>query len=86
MRTLKLELVTPEAKVYSGDVVAVMAPGAEGSFEVLYNHAPMISLLGSGKLMIRTPDRQEKHFHVKGGALEVNANKVIVLVESIQAD
>lgn len=86
MRTLKLELVTPVAKVYSGEVIAVMAPGAAGSFEVLYNHAPMISLLGSGKLMVRTPDQQEKYFRVKGGAIEVNANKVIVLAENIQAE
>lgn len=84
MKTLTLELVTPTSKVYSGDAIAVVAPGTEGSFEILYNHAPIISLLGTGKLMIRTPDQQEKYFQIQGGTLEVNSNKVIVLAENIQ--
>lgn len=79
---MNLEILTPDKKVFEGEVTSVTVPGAQGSFEILNNHAPIISTLDDGKVIIRGAGKEHK-FYTKGGVVEVINNKVIVLAESV---
>ncbi|WP_353138538.1 ATP synthase F1 subunit epsilon [Pseudopedobacter sp.] len=78
-----LEILTPDKKVFDGDITSVTVPGTQGSFEVLNNHAPIISTLEQGKVIVRTGNNEQK-FLITGGVIEVINNKIIVLAESVQ--
>ena len=77
-----LEILTPDQKVYSGEITSVQVPGSAGSFEVLINHAPIISTLDKGEVTVRA-GKEEKVYTIDGGVVEVLNNKIIVLAESI---
>jgi len=83
MKAFTFELVTPEGLVFSGQVESVQAPGTLGSFEVLYNHAPLVSTLTEGTVRIRTADGATKTYTIDGGVVEVLQNKVALLAEKI---
>ncbi len=85
MSTFQLDIVTPEAKVYSGDVKSVTVPGTQGSFQVLVNHAPIISTLGKGKMKFVKASGEEVNYSVEDDVIEVLNNKAIVLVERVVA-
>jgi F-type H+-transporting ATPase subunit epsilon len=78
---MTLEILTPDKKVFEGEVTSVTVPGTMGSFEILNNHAPIISTLEDGKLTVR--GAKDEVFLIKGGVVEVNNNKVMVLAEGI---
>ena len=78
-----LEIITPDKRIYSGQVSLVQLPGTIGSFEILKNHAPIISTLDKGKIKVVEESGQILFFEVDGGIVENNDNKIIVLVESI---
>lgn len=78
-----LEILTPDKKVYEGEVNSVTVPGTTGSFEILNNHAPIISTLEDGKVIIRSAGKSEERFVIKGGVIEVNDNKIILLAEGV---
>jgi F-type H+-transporting ATPase subunit epsilon len=78
-----LEIITPDRKVYSGDIEAVKLPGADGSFGVLKNHAPIIATLKKGIVKITDAKKSVVNFEINGGVVEVLNNKIIVLAESI---
>jgi len=78
-----LEIVTPDDKVYAGDVRLVQVPGTNGSFEILKNHAPIISSLDAGKVRIIDENEKELHFNISKGVIEVNRNKIILLAEKV---
>lgn len=77
-----LEIITPDKKVYSGDVDSVRLPGAEGSFGILNNHAPIIASLKKGTIKITDSKKNIENFDINGGVVEVQNNKVIVLAEA----
>lgn len=77
-----LEIFTPDRKVYSGNVSSVTVPGTVGSFQILNNHAPIISTLQNGKVKIKDSEG-EKIYTVNGGVVEVLKNKVVLLAESL---
>jgi F-type H+-transporting ATPase subunit epsilon len=77
-----LEIITPEKKVFSGDVDAIKLPGAEGSFGILNNHAPIIATLKKGTVKITDSKKQVENFDINGGVVEVLNNKVIILAEA----
>lgn len=77
-----LEIITPEKKVYAGEVTSVKVPGSSGQFQILKNHAPIISTLSNGKVTVKT-GTETLSFDVKGGLVEVLKNKVTVLAESV---
>ncbi|WP_158825104.1 ATP synthase F1 subunit epsilon [Mucilaginibacter lacusdianchii] len=79
---MTLEILTPDKKVYEGEITSVTVPGTMGSFEILNNHAPIISTLEDGKLIVRAGGKNEV-YTIKGGVVEVNDNKVMVLAEGI---
>ncbi len=82
-QNMKLEILTPDKKVFEGEVRSVTVPGTMGSFEVLKDHAPVISTLEDGKVIIRT-DKDEETIFIKGGVIEVLDNNIMVLAEGTQ--
>ncbi len=76
-----LEIVTPEKTLYAGEVDLVQVPGSKGSFEILRNHAPIISSLATGKLRVIDKKGDEAFFDVTGGVVECINNNVVVLAE-----
>jgi F-type H+-transporting ATPase subunit epsilon len=79
-----LEIITPDKKVFAGEVEGAQFPGVNGSFEILNLHAPLISIMEKGRIRITTNKGQE-FFTVDGGVVEVLNNKIIVLAESVIA-
>jgi F-type H+-transporting ATPase subunit epsilon len=79
-----LEIITPDKRVFAGEVVSAQFPGSKGSFQVLNNHAPLISLLERGKITIRTT-QDEQAIIIDGGVVEVLNNRIIVLAEAVLA-
>jgi F-type H+-transporting ATPase subunit epsilon len=75
---MKLEIITPDKKVFEGEVEVVTLPGVNGSFQVLKDHAPMVSTLAKGQLIA-----DKNTFSVDGGVVEVLKNRVLVLVEAV---
>lgn len=78
---MNLEILTPERKIFSGDVYGVQLPGISGSFEVLDKHAPLVSALGKGQLKILRDKNSATLYTIQGGFIEVLNNKATVLVE-----
>jgi F-type H+-transporting ATPase subunit epsilon len=77
-----LEILTPERKVFEGNVNIVTFPGADGSFQVLDNHAPLISLLKEGIVEYKSKETSQS-VAITGGVVEVLKNKVILLADAI---
>jgi F-type H+-transporting ATPase subunit epsilon len=80
---MQLEILTPNQKVFSGEVKLVKVPGSSGSFEILKNHAAIISALSEGELKIITESDETLRYKISSGVVEVSNNHVIVLAESI---
>lgn len=84
---MNLEILTPEKKLFSGEVYGVQMPGISGSFEVLDRHAPLVSALKAGRLKVlkdKPAGSSQVHatqFDIQGGFVEVLNNRVTVLVE-----
>jgi F-type H+-transporting ATPase subunit epsilon len=78
---MTLEILTPEKKLFSGEVYGVQMPGISGSFEVLDKHAPLVSALKAGRVKVLKDKTHTTHFDIQGGFVEVLNNKVTVLVE-----
>jgi F-type H+-transporting ATPase subunit epsilon len=78
-----LEIISPDKKLYSGEVNLVQLPGSTSSFEVLKNHAHIISTLTKGTLRLVETSGQEKAFQINGGIMENKDNHIVVLVEGL---
>ena len=78
---MKLEIITPDKTIFTGEVQLVQLPGVDGLFEILNNHAPMIAALGQGRIKTMDNDKKLQYFEITGGMLEVFNNKVLVLAE-----
>ncbi len=78
---MTLEILTPEKKIFSGEVYGVQLPGIFGLFEVLDKHAPLVSALKSGKMKILKDKATSSSFKIEAGFVEVMNNKTTVLVE-----
>ena len=81
---MHLEIITPDRKVFAGEVSSAKFPGVGGQFEVLDNHAPLISALQAGDVMLTGATGREA-FRISGGVVEVLRNSVVVLAESAGA-
>jgi len=81
---MHLEIITPDRKVFEGEVTVARFPGADGSFEVLNNHAPLISALSAGEVTLTSANGREA-IRIEGGVVEVLRNNVIVLAEGVVA-
>lgn len=91
-----LEIVSPEAKLYSGEVTSVTVPGIDGEFQMLNHHAAIVSILAKGSIKVEakifTPTKEgeahftlgvdrKHHLAIESGTLEMNDNKIIILVD-----
>lgn len=81
---MKIEIITPEKKVFEGDIRSVRVPGRKGSFQVLKDHAPIVSTLENGPVIIVDNLDKELRFEIDGGVIEVKQNKIILLAESVK--
>ncbi|MBI1768175.1 MAG: ATP synthase F1 subunit epsilon [Bacteroidetes bacterium] len=79
---MHLEIITPEKKVFEGDVTIVTFPGADGSFQVMNDHAPLVSLLKDGQVIYKSKESTQQ-VTITGGVVEVLKNKVIVLADGV---
>lgn len=77
---MHVEIITPDAILFSGEAKQLQLPGTDGSFGVLNNHAPIISTLDKGKIKVVSNEKTE-FIEIKSGVLEMNNNKAIILVE-----
>ena len=80
--TIHVDIVSAEGEIFSGEAEMFFAPGADGDLGIAPRHAPLLTLLKPGEVRVKTPDGQEQHFFVGGGALEVQPSKVTVLADT----
>ena len=76
-----LEIITPEKQIFSGEVTSVKLPGTNGEFEILNNHAPIISTLSKGEIRVIDTKKETQKFNVNGGVIELQNNKIIILAD-----
>lgn len=84
-KVLNLEIVTPTKVIFKGDVISFSAPGVMGGFQILYNHAPMLSEIGVGVVKLQQPNGSETFYATSGGFVDVLNNRVIVLAETVES-
>jgi F-type H+-transporting ATPase subunit epsilon len=80
---VKIEIITPDKRVYSGEIRSVRVPGKKGSFQVLKDHAPIISTLDRGPVIISDDQGNEVRYEITGGVIEVKRNRIILLADTI---
>ncbi len=78
-----LEIITPDKTIFKDEIKLIQLIGSKGSFEILKNHAPIVSTLESGNLKILDKNDKEIFFSIKGGAIEASHNKIIVLADKV---
>jgi F-type H+-transporting ATPase subunit epsilon len=92
---MKLEIITPEASLFKGEATSVSLPGLDGVFQVLNNHAPIISSLKNGEVIFELSGNESDavmsdllirsgskvHASIKGGVAELNNNRLVILAE-----
>ena len=76
-----LDILTPEKKLFEGEVKSVKFPGTNGEFEILNNHAPIISTLTKGEIIVLNIKNEKEKFNINGGVIEIQNNKIIVLAD-----
>ncbi len=80
-----LEIITPDKKIFEGEVETATFPGSKGSFQVLTDHAPLVSSLSKGKVTYRTHKKEVAELTVTGGVVEILNNNIVLLAEGIVA-
>ncbi|MFV0290488.1 MAG: ATP synthase F1 subunit epsilon [Mangrovibacterium sp.] len=78
-----LEIITPDKEIFTGEVKSVTVPGSKGSFEVLENHAPIISTLMEGNVRVVDLNGTETFIELQGGVIEVKSNRLILLAKLV---
>ena len=81
---MKIEIITPDYKVFEGDIKSIRVPGKKGSFQVLNDHAPIISTLENGPVIMVDMTGKETSYEISGGVIEVRMNKIILLAETVR--
>jgi len=80
---VKIEIITPEKKVYEGNIRSLKVPGKKGAFQVLKDHAAIVSTLIQGRVTVTDMNGIESDFDIEGGVVEVSKNTIILLAESV---
>jgi F-type H+-transporting ATPase subunit epsilon len=80
--TIKVDIVSAEGEIFSGEATMVFAPGSQGDLGIYPRHAPLLTLLKAGEVRVQTPDGDEQAFYVGGGALEIQPHLVTVLADT----
>lgn len=79
-KTLNLNIARVDGSLYAGPVVSVTVPGSEGDMTLLADHAPLMSVLRSGAVVVRPEEGEEQSFQVESGTIEVSNNQVTILL------
>ncbi|MBN1387151.1 MAG: ATP synthase F1 subunit epsilon [Bacteroidales bacterium] len=80
---MKIEIITPEKKVYEGDIRSLKVPGKKGAFQVLKDHAAIVSTLIEGTVTVTDMNHRDSEFEIRGGVVEVRHNTIILLADSV---
>ncbi len=80
---MQLSVLTPDVEYFNAEITSVKVPGVSGEFQVLNNHAPIVSALAEGKVEVKTAEGKLMTFRIQGGFIEVLNNKISLLVQSI---
>ena len=86
MKTLNVEIITPSKSAYKGECQSITLPGTIGNFQVLFNHAPLLSALEIGKIKIDESADKKVEFVTGGGTVEVRNNRILVLADSVESE
>ena len=81
---MKIEIITPDKKVFEREIKSVRVPVKKGSFQVLKDHAPIVSTLENGPVIMVDLDGNESIYEINGGVIEVKANRIILLADSVK--
>ncbi|MFK8056604.1 MAG: ATP synthase F1 subunit epsilon [Saprospiraceae bacterium] len=81
---MNISVLTPEKELYSGSINSISVPGVEGKFQVLRNHAPIVSALAEGGVTIKRADGQFITFTIERGFIEVLNNEIALLVQGAE--
>ena len=81
---MNLEIITPGKNIYSNEVTLVQLPGTKGSFEILKNHAPIVSTLEKGRIKVIDNKNKKIYFQITGGVVECRSNNIVVLADSCE--
>ena len=84
-KPFSLEIIAPDKVVYRNEATSLTAPGVDGLFQVLFNHAPLLAQLGTGPMTVKSVEGKDVDFAVSGGFVEVRNNQVVVLVDTVEA-
>jgi len=84
MKEIFVEIITPSKSVYKGLIKSITIPGTLGNFQVLFNHAPMLSTFEIGKIKLNDVNDKEIEYATSGGTVEVNDNKILILADSAE--
>lgn len=79
---MHLEIITPDKKIFEGEVTSATFPGADGTFQILNDHAPLISLLNQGLVEYKSKEANNQ-IRITGGVVEVLKNKVVLLADGV---
>lgn len=82
MSTIRVDIVSAEAEIYSGDAAMVFAPAVQGEVGIAPRHAPLITTLNPGEVRVQTAEGEEQQYYVSGGLLEVQPHRVTVLADT----
>lgn len=83
-KTFFVDIVSPSKQIFSGKVLSLTAPGIEGNFQILFNHADFLTSLTYGEIKLVIDENKTSHYSTSGGFLEAKNNKVIILAETIE--
>ena len=84
MKEIFVEIITPSKSVYKGQIKSITIPGTLGNFQVLFNHAPLLSTFEIGKIKLNDVNDKEIEYATSGGTVEVSDNKILILADSAE--
>lgn len=82
--TFQAQVLTPDGSLFEGEIISIRVPGVQGNFTMLHNHAPIVSTLGVGAVVITKPDNSKTVYAVSGGFVEMNDNSMTLLAEKAE--
>ncbi len=85
MKEIYIEIITPSKSVYKGEIKSLTVPGTSGNFQVLFNHAPILSTFEIGKIKLSDAHDKEIEYATSGGTVEVRDNKILILADSVES-
>ncbi len=83
-KVFTLQIITPGRVVYQNEATSLNAPGTQGGFQILYDHAPFVSTIGIGEIKVKDKNGRDELYATSGGFVEVKTNTVTVLVDTAE--